>query len=287
LPSTAHGRYPDNAERPTYTNSSFDMITVAITSFNRGDLVCRAIGSALSFVRPLGGRVIVVDDGSPEPIFPFIHAAFNADLHGSVLTHVRSDINGGVTAAKNVAFAHSDPGWVIFLDSDDELIPESATDVADALASRPKDALMFFRCVDQNGNFFGRYFSEPQALTLPRYLVHTSYGEALVAINKAAAPDPPFDSDLRGYEGMGCARLIHRFGPALLMPIIARRYHRVGDDRLSTFSCMMTRSKHLYRGHLRYVRLFGEHMSPSTRLKYRAKAGVYFMLSAFGSARRY
>jgi len=255
------------------------MLTVAITTFERGELVCRAIRSALAFVRPLGGRVVVVDDGSPQAIFPFIQAAFKADLQGSTLVHVRQDRNGGVTSGKNLAFAHSDSGWVLFLDSDDELLPESAQEVARALTSRNHDALMFFRCVDQHGDAVGRPFDTPQQLDLVRYLAHTSYGEALVAINKAVTSTAPFDDDLRGYEGMGCARLIDRFGPALLMPIVARRYYRVGGDRLSSLSGMMARAKYLCRGHLRYVRLFGTRMSLLTRIKFRAKASIYFILA--------
>ena len=259
-----------------YEDTSPDMITVAITTFNRGDLVCRAIRSALPFVGPLGGRVIVVDDGSPEPVFPFVQASFHAELQNSTLIHVRQDVNGGVTAGKNLAFAHSDPGWVLFLDSDDELIPEAAEDVARALISCGDEALMFFRCIDQNGAFVGHQFDKPQRLTLSRYLAHTSYGEALVAVNKAIVSAPPFDTDLRGYEGIGCARLIKQFGPAWLMPIVARRYYRRGADRLSTLPNMMRRAMLLGRGHFRYVRLFGDEMSVLTRLKFRIKACAYF-----------
>ena len=252
------------------------MVTVAITTFNRGDLVCRAIRSALQFVGSFSGRVIVVDDGSPEPVFPFVQAYFQVELQNSTLIHVRQDVNEGVTAAKNLAFTHSDPGWVLFLDSDDELLPEAADDVTHALTSCGDEALMFFRCIDQNGAFVGHQFNKPQRLTLSRYLAHTSYGEALVAINKAVASAPPFDTDLRGYEGIGCARLIKQFGPAWLMPIVARRYYRDGEDRLSTLPNMMRRAKLLGRGHFRYVGLFGDKMSPVTRFKFRIKASAYF-----------
>lgn len=262
------------------------MITVAITTFNRGELLCRAVRSALEFVRSVKGQVIVVDDGSTEPVFPFLQAAFEAELQASTLSHIRQGVNRGVTAGKNLAFAHSGAGWVLFLDSDDELLPDSAAEVARALASCSEDALMFFRCIDQDGTLLGPPFQAPQRLTLSRYLVHTSYGEALVAINKAVTQNPPFDADLRGYEGMGCARLIRQFGPALLMPIIARRYYRSGTDRLSTLSGMMKRSRHLCRGHLRYVQLFGDQMSPLTRFGFRAKASVYFLLAALHGLRR-
>jgi glycosyltransferase involved in cell wall biosynthesis len=199
-------------------------------------------------------------------------------LDDGVLAFVQHDTNFGVTAAKNTAFAHSPPGWVLFLDSDDELIQESAAAVADVLTNHRYEPLVFFRCVDENGVLVGRAFAEPQRLSLQRYTIHTSYGEALVAINKAVAPAPPFDAELRGYEGIGCARLIEQFGPALLSPVIARRYDRTRDDRLSSFISTLKRADRLSHGHRRYLKLYGRNIRYSTQLALQFKVVVYSMM---------
>jgi glycosyltransferase involved in cell wall biosynthesis len=252
------------------------VITVAITTFNRGDIISRALRSALAFVKPARGKVVLIDDASEDHTETVIRRDFGKELSDCTLTYSRLNRNLGVTGAKNAAFALSQPGWVIFLDSDDELILESASAAIRVLAEHAGESLVFFRCVDQNGILVGRAFSEPQRLTLSRYAAHTSYGEALIAINKNVAPEPPFDADLYGYEGLGCARLIKQHGPALLSTVIARRYDRTRNDRLSSFIGIFRRAEHLARGHLRYVSLYNRDMKATTRIAFLIKVLVYF-----------
>jgi glycosyltransferase involved in cell wall biosynthesis len=239
--------------------------------------------SALGFAAAVQGRVVLVDDGSTDTTETMIKRDFRPALDDGSLIYLHHDTNRGVTAAKNTVFDQSPPGWVLFLDSDDELIQESAATVADTLARHDDEALIFFRCVDQNGALVGQAFAEPQRLSLSRYATHTSYGESLVAINKTVAPERPFDADLHGYEGIGCARLIERFGPALLTTVVARRYDRTRDDRLSSFAGTLKRADRLARGHLRYLRLFGRNMRISTKLSFRIKVLVYFLAGLIAS----
>ena len=257
------------------------MITVAITTFNRSDIVGRAVRSALAFTATIGGKVVLVDDGSTDDTQTVIKRDFHFDLSIGTLTYFRHETNLGVTAAKNTAFKLSSAGWILFLDSDDEFIQETAPDVHGVLTDHKDEALVFFRCVDQTGRLVGHRFTIPQRLSLPRYTAHTSYGEALVTINKAVVTSPPFDADLRGYEGIGCARLIKLFGPALLSTVTARRYDRSRSDRLCGFHGMLERAGHLARGHSRYISLFGNDMRPTTRLAMRIKTLVYFSADLF------
>ncbi len=253
------------------------MISVAITTFNRSDIVGRAIQSALDFVEPVGGKVVVVDDCSTDETERLISSKFTQKLKSGTLAYFRHHRNLGVTAAKNTAFDRCPSHWVLFLDSDDELIQETAAPAAALLKAHDEEALVFFRCVDETGAIVGQRFDAPQRLTLPIYATHASYGEALVAINKAVVPEPPFDADLQGYEGVGCARLIKRHGPALLATIVARRYYRVRKDRLSSFKGTLKRARYLARGHLRYISICGDAMRPKTRLVLRIKALAYFL----------
>lgn len=260
------------------------MITVAITTYNRADIVASAIHSALAFVNSVAGRVIVVDDGSTDETTAMIARDFRDAPESGTLTYVVHAKNLGVTAAKNTAFSHARPGWVLFLDSDDELLPEAARAVGQVLSAHNDEALVFFRCIDEAGNFVGKRFATPQRLSLRRYSANTSYGETLTAINKALAPEPPFDADLFGYEGIGCARLIKRFGPALLATEIVRRYNRSRPDRLSSFSGILKRAPSIARGHLRYISLFGEEMGRWNRLFMLIKAIAYFSAGLLAGA---
>lgn len=250
-------------------------ITIVITTFNRDNIVDHAIRSAIVWADRIGCDIVVVDDGSTDHSIACLQRRFADEVSKGILTCVRHPENLGVTAAKNTGFERAGGDWVIFLDSDDLLLADAAEPVHGLLDSEQDSPIVFFRCVDQDARLVGRPFEAVQILSLARYGRHTSYGEALVAVNKKRVKFPPFDADLRGYEGLGCARLIKQFGPALLSPVVARCYRRTGRDRLSSPRGFLARAHLLAIGHVRYVRLVGEVLSRSQRLSLWAKALVY------------
>lgn len=253
------------------------MIAVGVTTYNRGEIVGRAILSALNFVEPLNGKVVMVDDASTDDTGDRIPTMFAQDIALGRLVLVNHDTNQGVTSAKNSAFERAaGANWVLFLDSDDELIVESAHAVAQVLEAHRDTPVVFFRCVDENNRFVGQRFPSDQTLSLARFATNTSYGEALVAINKKLSEEPPFDGDLRGYEGLGCARRIRQFGPGLLSTVVARRYDQSGHDRLSRPLSLFSRAGLLARGHMRYASIVGSAINLRQRIKLRSKAAFYY-----------
>lgn len=221
---------------------------------------------------------MLVDDGSTDQTLAQVRQEFGGEIADQSLQCVPHPDNRGVTAAKNTGFQSARGDWVIFLDSDDTLITDTANAMQKILSEQTKSPIVFFRCVDHNGNFVGRQFDGIQELTLERYGQFSSYGEALVAVNKTLVHSAPFDADLRGYEGLGCARMIKQFGPAILSPIVARRYNRSRADRLSTSFGILRRAELLARGHLRFVSLFGDSLSIEHRLSLRVKALLYYVM---------
>lgn len=203
---------------------------------------------------------------------------------------IRNEENFGVTGAKNIGFGASQADWVIFLDSDDTLLPERFEAACQVLKECFACPIVFFRCIDQDDCFVGREFKEGRNLTLHDYITHTSYGEALTAINKRLASFVPYDQDLRGYEGIGCLRLIKKFGPAFLSNIILRRYDQRCDSRLSSQKNMLLRAELLAKGHLRLYKEFSCDMSLGQCLNMLIKIAVYYSVSLpvklFGTRRK-
>ena len=222
---------------------------------------------------------MLVDDGSSDQTLAQVRREFSQEITDQSFQCVSHPINRGVTAAKNTGFQRARGDWVIFLDSDDTLIADTAEAMQKVLSEQSKSPIVFFRCVDHNGNFVGQPFDNIQELSLERYGQFSSYGEALVAVNKTLVHSAPFDEDLRGYEGLGCARLIKQFGPAILSPIVARRYNRSRADRLSTPFGILGRAELLARGHIRFVSLFGDSLSITQRLSLRIKALLYYVMA--------
>ncbi|MCO5130285.1 MAG: glycosyltransferase family 2 protein [Xanthobacteraceae bacterium] len=94
-------------------------ITVIIPVFGRPDTLRRALRS-LRLQSLLPDEVIVVDDGSPDPID--VEADIVAALSPVVVRH---ETNRGVAAARNTGIRTASNDWITFLDSDDWLLPDS------------------------------------------------------------------------------------------------------------------------------------------------------------------
>lgn len=251
--------------------------TTVITTYNREHCVARAVRSALATLQT--GEVIVVDDASQDNTLPYLEELFAPELSSGRVKLVALKKNLGVTGAKNSGYAKASGEWVIFLDSDDEYFQESGGLLEAQLLSASRRPIVFFRCRDQSGRFVGEHEGEEVELNLTTYLHHTSFGEALTAVNKRMVGEMlPYPAELRGYEGLGCCRLINKFGPALLSKIVARTYYTEGDDRLSISKGLFNRMPLLARGHWIMVKEFWGAMRLSKSIGYLAKAIIYYAL---------
>jgi glycosyltransferase involved in cell wall biosynthesis len=254
-------------------------IATVITTYNRSYCVARAIDSALA-VLP-GHRVIVVDDASQDGTADYVRKRFSAAIGNGQLKLIELKQNLGVTGAKNYGYEETGEEWVIFLDSDDTYLPHVGSAIEAVLDSSRTFPIVFFRCQNQAGKFVGQRPGEDLQLDLSEYLKHTSFGEALTAINKRlVGPSPPYVSSLRGYEGLGCCRLIHKFGPARLSAVTARIYDTSGRDRLSISVGFLQRWALIGSGHLILVREFGRTMPLPMRLSLLIKAMGYIFVGS-------
>jgi len=98
-------------------------ISVVICTYNRADVVTRAIRSVLD-QQGADFEVVVVDDGSTDETRAVVQAERDERL-----TYVHR-ANGGLSAARNSGVAASRGRLVTFLDDDDELLPGCLSRVA-------------------------------------------------------------------------------------------------------------------------------------------------------------
>lgn len=154
------------------------LVSAIVPTFNRAELVCRAIDSALSQSYP-NMEVVVVDDGSTDDTAERIERRYSADPR---VRFVRVE-NGGVARARNIAIALATGAYVGLLDSDDYWLPWKIELQVRCLEMLP-EAGMIWTDMDAVG--------EDGAVLHRRYLrtMYTAYG-------RLAAQGMPLFTDVR------------------------------------------------------------------------------------------
>lgn len=94
------------------------MFSVVIPLYNKGALIKRAIDSVLSQTYQ-NFEIIVVDDGSKDD-----SAEFVKEYDDKRVKYYYKD-NGGVSSARNYGIEKATKEWIVFLDADDELLPNA------------------------------------------------------------------------------------------------------------------------------------------------------------------
>ncbi|MFN6568013.1 glycosyltransferase family 2 protein [Dendronalium sp. ChiSLP03b] len=107
--------------------------SVVITTYNRLNLLRRAIDSALNQTIPC--EVVIADDCSSKETETYVKS-----LGDSVVYH-RNEINRGHAATVNAGVQKAKGDWIKFLDDDDYLAPNCIEQMAEAIALCP-DAVM-------------------------------------------------------------------------------------------------------------------------------------------------
>jgi glycosyltransferase involved in cell wall biosynthesis len=118
-------------------------VTVVIPCFNQGRFLATAIRSVQrQSYKPL--EIIVVDDGSSDD---------TAEVATAAATKLIRQPNLGVGAARNTGLKAATGEFVIFLDADDELLPDAIESGVAFLGARPQTSAVMRQChsMDING----------------------------------------------------------------------------------------------------------------------------------------
>lgn len=123
---------------------SSQRISVVIPCYNQARYLGQAIESVLAQTRP-ASQIIVVDDGSVDETVEV------ARRYDSV--QCLSQPNQGQGSARNAGLAQTTGNYVVFLDSDDRLLPRAFEIALEQFSDHPQSVLVAGRCVfiDEDG----------------------------------------------------------------------------------------------------------------------------------------
>lgn len=110
------------------------LVSVVIPAFARLEPLRETLRSVAGSASPFSWEVVVVDDGSPEPLAPVLEREFPS----LPLRFVRQS-NTGLIGAKNRGLEEARGRYVLFLDSDDLVHPEKIRAQAEILEATGAD----------------------------------------------------------------------------------------------------------------------------------------------------
>ena len=131
--------------------SASPRVSVVLPTYNRADLLPRAIRSVLAQTFD-DFELIVVDDCSPSSMAPVV-----AEFGDPRIRFIRHEQNRGNAAARNTALRAARAPYIAFLDDDDEWAPEKLELQVPVLdASAPDEAMVYCpRRVIEDGRVVG------------------------------------------------------------------------------------------------------------------------------------
>jgi len=244
--------------------------------------------SAIKFLNDGGwdGEIVIVDDGSTDNTVAVIRELISAlRITRNIedrLVLVCSHENKGVCAAKNAGVRVSRGEWVIFLDSDDELLENSFIRM-NAIVSNSNAAYFFetinddFQNLESSDNF--------NLLTLNDLIINGTGGrDAVPVILRKVKDEFPFDESIQGYEGLSYLAIANRYEniPFHQHPII--RIHTKHNGRLSSGRGMNKRWGSIARGHWKVILKYWNKMTLRAKthilLKFMKAAARTFLFAA-------
>lgn len=115
--------------------------SVVITTYNRLNLLKRAINSALN--QTITTEVVVADDCSSDGTQEYVNSlaqklSLSRDYR---LVYHRNEVNSGHSATVNAGIVRASGDWIKFLDDDDYLAANCLEEMARAIALHPQAAL--------------------------------------------------------------------------------------------------------------------------------------------------
>jgi glycosyltransferase involved in cell wall biosynthesis len=181
-----------------------DLISVVIPTFNRADMLQRAVRQVTSQeYRPL--QLIMVNDGSTDDTREVLEGLRGEVQEAEVAPVFVHKENGGVSSARNAGLREAAGAMIAFLDDDDTWQPDKLARQVKALRSSGADVCfgMFER---DNGEEVVPMPATPDRLPQEgkpaRYFQgeHGAHINSTLVTRAAAARVGDFDEDLRQYE---------------------------------------------------------------------------------------
>lgn len=184
--------------------------SIVTPTFNRAYTIELAIKSALQQSYQCF-EMIISDDGSTDNTEEVV----GRYLNDSRIKYVKSDKNGGVNVARNIALKNvaEDSDWVTFLDSDDEFFSDALAVMKKTIETNPMFNYFRFATVYDDGISGCSLNNHELIMDFKTYLesAEQEKGDWVAAFNKKVLKSGfAFEEGLNGFEGISWLDLLRK-----------------------------------------------------------------------------
>lgn len=220
-------------------------VAVAIACCNQGLFLPDAIDSILAQTRP-ADEIIVVDDGSCD------NTSQVARRYPQVRYHFQT--NAGLSAARNTGLRLATTQRILFLDSDDMLLPNALADGMAAFDANPGVAFVYggYREVTEYRELMFERHAETHADGFAGLLRgnHVSMHGTVIYDAALLAASGGFDTALKSCEDYDVFLRLAREHPIAAYASIGAEYRRHGNNMTGNHIRMMRMSRLVVKRHM-------------------------------------
>ena len=252
-------------------------LSVLITTYNRKALLEKAIQSVLNQdFEDL--EIIISDDNSTDNIEAFCKALCqkNSKIHYTKNTHYKKGPNGN----KNNALDSAKGEFIMFLDDDDELLPNAINTLVEK--SKEGYSHIFGNCLIKKGEviteeFSGKGLNQSCEVSKKDFLLGKFYGEFLSIFKKSLLKENRFDDELWGHEALLWVYLYKE--KSLYLHKALRIYKK--DSEGSVTNSALNNAKGVYLGYLALARLLEAEFIATRDKDYKKQIALHYKMAAY------
>jgi len=255
------------------------LVSVITPTFNRRRTIER-VWDSLQVQSYSKFEWIVVDDGSTDDTEKYIRS-----IDDSRIVYQKQFENRGQNFARNRGVEKASGEYIVFLDSDDEIIPEAL----DVMVRKWEDVgnseigVISFRCLDgRTGKIVGYLEEDNLELGYKDILCENkANGEFFSIIKNEVFNNNRFPEQLRCFEGLFWTRIAKNW-KTLYVDTVLRIYHKDAHDRISSIQNVFKSARDLAFGYRtlyeEHTGVFGEYCEGKLG-KYRCLSALYYAIS--------
>lgn len=206
-------------------------LSIIMPVYNRERLVLRALDSVLKDPST-DIEVIVIDDGSKDATVASVSSITDPRVR-----LIQLPANGGRCPARNKGVAHARGEWLVFLDSDDELIPGSLDVIRErARRAGPRVGKLLFSCRDDAGVISPAPALDNRTVDYAGYLrfhEESNPTEALPCTRRSYFLQSPYSDERYAWEAIHELDFAKRYDVQLCGDVV-RLYHYDAPVRIMT-----------------------------------------------------